>query len=179
MTEVGSKNPEIICRSEIFRLEFRKSDVYFDLGNYKDMSQLELSKKIPKWQKHLRLGTVNSGVAKRRKYLLKFCRKCDHGLMFRTIESDDDNGHLRRRQVVKDDFWIEYVRRLKFVLKVANEHYQSTKALHDAQLKERMTLHQNSEVSCECGGKYSLRNKQKHFKTQKHIQYCQSCECRK
>ena len=176
MTEVGNKNLEIICPEEIFKLEFRKSDVYSDLGNYKDLTQLELSKKIPKWQKHLNTDNINSGVWKRRKYLLKYCRKCDHDVMFRSIETEDDNGHLRHMQCAKEDFWIEYVRRLKLLLRLATEHYQSTKILHDAQLKERMILHQNSDINCACGGKYSLRNKQKHLKTQKHVQYCQSCE---
>ena len=96
--------------------------------------------------------------------------------MFYFKQSEDDSGHVRNYKFAKDEFWREYFKRVNHLLKLANTHYVETKALHDAQLKERMASHQNTEIICECGGNYSLRNKQKHFKTQRHIKYCQSLD---
>ncbi len=59
MTEVGCENSDIVCpksKTEFIRYEsynyieeeFQSTEIFAKLGNYKDLTQLQLSKSIPK-----------------------------------------------------------------------------------------------------------------------------------
>ena len=37
--------------------------------------------------------------------------------------------------------------------------------------KDKLKIHYSQKITCECGGKYTLSNKQVHFKTKKHMNY--------
>lgn len=38
--------------------------------------------------------------------------------------------------------------------------------------KEIIAQKRNTKVNCECGGKYTLASKARHFRLMKHINYC-------
>ena len=40
--------------------------------------------------------------------------------------------------------------------------------------KDKLDIKRNQKIDCECGGKYTIRNKSQHFKSQKHQEFIKS-----
>ena len=158
MTEiVGSRNP-------VFSV-FEKTDIYHDIGNYKEMNQLELSKKLPKWESLLSKLSIKHYNWAARDHFLNHCLECSASL--KSLESKD----YALFRVKIHEFMTSYVPLATSLCSQAKTFYLEKKEEVDQALKIKMAQHQKTEVTCKCGGKYSLRNKQKHFKTKKHLSF--------
>lgn len=160
--------------------EFQKSLIYKDIGDFTNMSQLELSKKIPKWKRvwnelkenHAWIIDYSIGMLARKHHFLNYCRDCDKEKMFWNdryqVEGETSyRNYLKPRQ----DFWLSYTKKYETLLSQADEFYESRKALIDNERNNKLNEYLKEEVACECGGKYSHRNKAKHFLTQKHLKF--------
>jgi hypothetical protein len=173
--EVGSKNLEYIRLQNKYKKEFEDSDVFQDIGNFVDMSQLELSKKLPKWKKIYNDENLNGNDWRRIKTLKKYCGDCDVNKMFFKTEYRDSTGHYRDLKQLNNEFWTAYRLSFRNLYEQAYTYFKETKAKNEAESKIKMEIHLKTEITCECGGKYSMRNKQKHLKTKKHVTFCQPC----
>ena len=141
------------------------------------MSQLELSKKLPKWRKIYNDEGVKNSSYQRKLHLNKYCSGCDSNVVFDHSTILDHTNHNRPFKTCNNDFWIEYRKITRKLFLEAEEHYKSTKVSHEIALNEKMSDHQKTDIVCECGGHYSLRNKAKHLATQKHLKFClTSCQ---
>ena len=157
-----------------YQSEFEKTDLYQDIGSYKEMTMLELSKKIPKWKSNFKITfkpiyDTNHKLDMVR-YVNKFCKDCDKDQIF---EKNICKYINKKYTYVKWEFVRVYLRLFRNLVLEANEFFNTKKINQETEFKQRMDQHQKTEVICNCGGKYSLRNKQKHLKTNKHILYCQ------
>jgi hypothetical protein len=167
--------------------QFKLTDIYLDLHDYQNMTQKKLSHKIPKWEKIVgpkysfhqgsndiepRLYLLSEGLYEFGQHLKKYCKRCDKKLYFVYDTIRDWRGHLRPFKYCNKQFWKSYRANLKILLSNAKEHYLATKIEHENALKVHKAEHQNTSVACECGGKYAIRNKLKHFATQKHKKFC-------
>ena len=168
---VGSKNVDKISPISQYQKEIEQSDMYLEFVNYKEMSQLELSKKIPKWRKIYNDEGIKNSSYQRKSHLKKYCSNCDANVIYNHSTISDHTNHNRHWKTCNDLFWIDYRKICKKLCLDAEEHYKTQKDLHEAELKAKMENYQKTDIVCECGGHYSLRNKVKHFTTQKHIKY--------
>ena len=159
---------------DLYQSEFKQTDLYQDIGSYKDMTLLELSKKLPKWKSNYNnilkpLIDGNNRLAIVR-YVNKHCKNCDKNVIFEINQCK----HIQRKySYVKFDFVRVYRKLLFDLCREATVYFDATRSDHETDMKQRMAAHQKTQITCECGGKYSLRNKQKHIKTSQHIIYCQ------
>ena len=179
MSKELKDNPSNISKDKPKMTEFQKSLIYKDIGDFINMSQLELSKKIPKWKRVWNEMRENGagrddaiGMLTRKHHLLNYCRDCNRDSMFWNdryqVEGETSyRNYLKPRQ----DFWLSYIKKYETLLMQADEFYESKKALIDNERKEKLNDYLKEEVVCECGGKYSHRNKAKHFLTQKHLKF--------
>lgn len=179
MEIVGSKNVELTSPISKYQKEIEQSDMYLEFVNYKEMSQLELSKKIPKWRKIFDDEGIKYSSYQRKLHLKKYCSNCDANVIYIHSTILDQTNHNRPFKKCNDLFWIDYIKICKKLCLDAEEHYKTQKELNETELKAKMETHQKTDIVCECGGHYSLRNKVKHFTTQKHIKFCQEVESRK
>ena len=142
--------------------EFIKSEIFKDIGDYKNMSLLALSKKIPYWRRIYDLKTDKSGVEwgrelKRVYHLRNYCRDCDKNEMF--IISRVQTGYgksTKSRTIANEIFWDLYREQFKILYFEAKDHYLQTSK-------------DQKNVQCPCGGHYQSTNKAKHFGTKKHL----------
>jgi hypothetical protein len=150
--------------------QFKLTDFYADMHDYKNMTQLALSSKIPKWKKIFSKAVESTWDIKQ--HLKKYCKQCEEPILFVHSQLLDSTGHYRDFRTHRIQFWSYYKKNLGDLWASAKEHYLATKEAHDNALKIHKEEHQKTEVVCQCGGKYSIRNKLKHFATQKHVKFC-------
>jgi len=179
MSKELKDNPSNISKDNPKMTEFQKSLIYKDIGDFTNMSQLELSKKIPKWKRVWNEMKENGagrdgafGILAKKHHLLNYCRDCDRDKMFYNDRYQVE-GETSYRDFLKPiyHFWDIYIKKYRDLLSQADEFYESKKALIDNERKEKLNDYLKEEVVCECGGKYSHRNKAKHFLTQKHLKF--------
>jgi hypothetical protein len=154
-----------------YKSNVEETDMYLDLVNYKEMSQLELSKKLPKWRKIFNDEKIKGGCYQRKLHLRKYCSNCDDDVIYIHSTILDHTNHNRPFKSYNQLFWNEYRKITRKLILDAEEHYKTQKDLNEMETKAKMVEHQKTDVVCECGGHYSLRNKVKHFSTQKHINF--------
>lgn len=136
--------------------QFEKSEVYKDIGDYKNMSQLALSKKLPHWKNvFAKQGTLNY---EKMVHLRNYCRDCDADVMFVTKKEIYPNSwrHYPMKTTAENEFWDFYKEQSRILLTAANKYFTETKT-------------SNEKVQCSCGGHYQATNKAKHFNTRNHI----------
>lgn len=171
--KVGSKNH--IEKGGEIENALKRTDLYLDLGNYKEMSQLALSKKIPKWKRiYEDIGKYSSPYY--RFHLKKYCSECDENVIFDFSLMPDGQGRNKPWRSHNKEFWKAFRLDSKRIIDEAEDWYRSQKEILDQALKVKMDKHQSADIRCDCGGHYSVRNKQKHFATKKHILFIQSLE---
>ena len=173
MTEiVGSNNLDNKSPSNQFQKDIESTDFSMDLSNYKEM--LELSNKIPKWNKifdalkNISRYIIVKNVA-RRDHLMKYCRDCTVKFVFDTI--NHHTNHNRKRKI-QSQILGGVSRICKAVICRCSDFFLAKKEENETALKVRMDAHQSTELRRECGGKYSMRNKAKHCITKKHLTFC-------
>jgi hypothetical protein len=137
-----------------FQQQFIRSEIYKDIGDYKNLSLLALSKKLPYWKK-IRNKEYN-GVYNKVVHLRNFCRDCDKDIIFVVTLSQTFDGHYKPFTDYNERFWIYYKEQSKKLYVEALEHYTDVS-------------NANENVRCPCGGHYTRVNKGKHFKTKKHL----------
>jgi hypothetical protein len=180
--KVNSSCPKIITeilRYETFEYaeEFLLTEMYYELGNYKEMNQLQLSKCIPKWKKiFLEERNQKQGIYGDLLFLKKYCGDVDRDIKYITTQLTDSWNKKRDFKKPNIKFYKNILRQLSNLLVDSEEYFNSIKIEKEKELNEKMKIHQAIEITCECGGKYSMRNKQKHFATMKHIKYCKPIE---
>jgi hypothetical protein len=161
-----------------------KTDIYQDMNDYQNMSQLELSKKIPKWKKvrdEIYLDKDNNEIIPperetlrniaRKDHTMKYARDADPNVAFHMDTIMDHTGHNRLFRKYSPRFWTAYSDYYKKTLLDAEALYLQRKAEIEATTKANMATKLSEEVECDCGGHYSVRNKAKHMTTKKHIKY--------
>jgi hypothetical protein len=137
--------------------EFIKSEIYKDIGDYKNMSQLALAKKLPYWLKIYNQSGKSFELLKIY-HLRNYCRDCDKEKMFVVERFLTAYGNYKPFTRIIQSFWDSYREQYKKLYFEAVNHYKETSKA-------------NEEVQCPCGGHYKATNKAKHFKTQKHLLY--------
>ena len=137
--------------------EFQKSEIYKDIGDYKNMTLLALSKKLPFWKNIYKEANGNSDYI-RRKHLKNYCRDCDPDAMFDVQKAVFQNafGRYPQEETAKRDFWEFYREQFAALYCEARRHFTETKKA-------------NEEVQCSCGGHYQSAHKARHFKTKNHL----------
>ena len=155
--------------------ELKKSDIYEDIGDFKNLNQLELNKKIQKWENIYE--SINNDVNfLHKKHLMKYAKKIDPNLMFFKDKIADSSGKLRPTQMSRNDFWISYIKFFKNLLTNSNKYYLEQKDIKKQAAKVKLEIHKNKEVKCLCGGSYTLKNKAQHIKTRKHQDHLEELE---
>ena len=152
--------------------QFKLTDFYADMHDFKNMTQLALSSKIPKWKKLFTEIFFKSGNWERKQHLKKYCKQCEEPILFVHSTMQDGWGNYKDFRTPRTQFWDYYKWEVGQLWKNAKDYYLATKKEHEEALKIHKKEHQNTEVMCACGGKYSIRNKLKHFDTQKHVKFC-------
>ena len=185
--KVGGKKVESSCPTPITELvrfqkynqveEFQLTDMFYELGNYKEMNQLQLSKSIPKW-KNIYFTERNNrqGIYGKKLFINKYCSDVDEDIRIETTQLIDSWNKKRDFKKPNIPFYNNIIKQFSNLLLDAEKHFNETKIEKEKELNDKMKIHQATEIICECGGKYSMRNKQKHFKTMKHINYCKPIE---
>lgn len=176
--KVNSSSPKII--TEILRYEtfgnteeFQETEMFYELGNYKEMNQLQLSKSIPKWKKiFLAERNQNQGIYGKLLFIRKYCSDVDKEISIDTTQLIDSWKKKRDFNKPNIEFYKNILRQFSNLLLDADQYFNEIKIEKEKELNDKMKIHQSTEIICDCGGKYSMRNKQKHFKTLKHINYC-------
>ena len=173
--DIKEKSPSNISKDNPMT-EFQKSLIYKDIGDFTNMTQLALSKKIPKWKSlwdEIKKNAMHDyGESYKMQYLRNYCRDCDKEKMFWTDRHQVEGETSYRKWIrPRQQFWDYFVKNYISLLDHADEFYESRKALFDNERKEKLNDYLKEEVECECGGKYSHRNKAKHFLTQKHLKF--------
>lgn len=135
--------------------EFIKSEIYKDIGDYKNLSLLALSKKLPYWK---RVWKVNNGDYYKIIHLRNYCRDCDKEKMFYIEMFLTGYGNKKPWTKLNERFWDSYREQYKKLYFEAFEYYTETSKA-------------NEEVRCPCGGCFTKTNKAKHFKTKKHLNF--------
>ena len=135
--------------------QFIKSEIYKDIGDYKNLSLLALSKKLPYWkriynEKDCR-GHYNKIV-----HLRNYCRDCDKDEIFIVTFLRTFDNHYKPFTDFNLIFWKYYRENFRKLILEAWDYYCKTSKA-------------NEEVQCPCGGHYTKINKAKHFKTKKHL----------
>jgi hypothetical protein len=123
---------------------FKTSTFSNDILGYKNLTQNALNKKILKWKNQLNKYTCMDKYAC--KYYIKKEFKTDDRLI-----------------------WLLYLYFIKINLFIVEGFYKIQKIECDFINKQQHTIYLKQQIICECGGKYTHRNKQAHLKTQKHI----------
>jgi hypothetical protein len=136
--------------------EFQKSEIYKDIGDYKNMTLLALSKKLPFWIK--KYNEIYDGDRLKKIHLKNYCRDCSYDAMFRCGKILLPNiwGRYPTKETAKIEFWENYREQFAALYSEAKRHFDSTKTA-------------NEEVQCSCGGHYQSAHKAKHFKTKNHL----------
>lgn len=180
--KVNSSCPKII--TEIIRYEtfsnteeFKQTEMFYELGNYKEMNQLQLSKSIPKWKK-IFLAERNQirGIYGKLLFIRKYCRDVDEDISIDKSYLIDSWNKKRDFKKPNIEFYRNILKQYSNLLVDADQYFNETKIEKEKELNDKMKAHQATEIICDCGGKYSMRNKQKHFTTLKHIKYCKPIE---
>jgi len=185
--KVGSKKVDSSCPKIITEIlkyetfsyaeEFLLTEIYYELGNYKEMNQLQLSKSIPKWKKiFLTERNQTKSIYGKVLFLKKYCGDVDRDIKYITTKLTDSWGKKRDFKKPNIEFYKNILRQHSNLLVNADQYFNEKKIEKETETNEKMKAHQATEITCECGGKYSMRNKQKHFTTMKHIKYCQTIE---
>lgn len=159
-----------------YKMELEKSDIYIDIGDFKNLNQLELIKKTQKWKKIYETTMKNDVNYIHRKHLIKYAKLINPDLMFRIDKINDFNGKLRPYKAVINSFWIIYKKFFKNLLENAIKYYLEHKEINKQLSKNKLELHKNKEVKCLCGGKYTLKNKAQHIKTKIHQDHLEELE---
>jgi hypothetical protein len=137
--------------------EFIKSEIYKDIGDYKNMTLLALSKKLPYWLKIYNdkdcRGNYNIVI-----HLRNYCRDCDKEKIFIVKMLVTAYGNYKPLTTYNETFWIYYRENFRKLYFEALNHYKETSKA-------------NEEVQCPCGGHYTKAHRAKHFKTKKHLKY--------
>ena len=85
-----------------------------------------------------------------------------------TKKNGDYIGYERPMKMQNRPFVFAYItfakKHLDIMLKIFNARKEGLEQVQSEHIKE----HQNKKIQCECGGKYTLCNKLKHFQTKKH-----------
>jgi len=179
--KVSSSCPKIITEIIKYKTfeyaeEFLLTEMYYELGNYKEMNQLQLSKCIPKWKKIFLEERNKKGIYGKVLFLKKYCDDVDRDIKYITTQLTDSWNKKRDFKEPNIKFYKNILRQHSNLLVDSEEYFNSIKIEKEKVSNEKMKVHQATEITCDCGGKYSMRNKQKHFKTMKHINYCQTIE---
>jgi len=133
--------------------QFIKTEIYKDIGDYKNLSLLALSKKLPYWK---RIYNISEGHLGKIQHLRNYCRDCDKDVIFIVSLLRTFDSHYKPFTDYNLNFWEYYRENFKKLYFEAKEYYsETTKA--------------NENVNCPCGGHYTSINKAKHFKTKKHL----------
>ena len=169
---VGSKKLDFSCSDIQLQNELKLTDIYLDLCNFNEMSQLELSKKLPKWKKIFNDKELNISYNKVQ-HLKTYCGNCEKSIMFNHSLFLDHSGHCRKSKNYCPVFWKAYMSCNRNIYKEAEAVFIARKENNTLILKIKMEEHQKQKIACECSGYYSLRNKVKHSLTLKHIKFCQ------
>lgn len=135
--------------------QFIKTEIYKDIGDYKNLSLLALSKKIPYWkriynEKDCRVH-YNKIV-----HLRNYCRDCDKDVIFIVTFLRTFDNHYKPFTDFNLRFWRFYRENFKKLILEAWDYYTETSKA-------------NEEVRCFCGGRYTNAHRAKHFKTQRHL----------
>lgn len=134
--------------------EFIKTEIFKDIGDYKNMTLLALSKKIPYWKKVFN-KKISSDLDKLY-HLRNYCRDCDKEKIFIHSKYRTFDGHYKPWTLPDGLFWDYYREQFKKLYNEANEYYLETSKSQE-------------KVRCFCGGNYTSSHRAKHFKTQKHL----------
>jgi hypothetical protein len=135
--------------------QFIKTEIYKDIGDYKNLSLLALSKKIPYW-KRIYNTKEYQGHYNKIVHLRNYCRDCDKDVIFIVTFLRTFDSHYKPFTDFNLNFWRFYRENFKKLLLEANEYYLETSKSQE-------------KVNCPCGGHYTSINKAKHFKTKKHL----------
>ena len=138
-----------------YEKEFIKTEIYKDIGDYKNMTLLALSKKLPYWKRIYNEKDYN-GHYNKMVHLRNYCRDCDKEKIFIVTFQRTFDNHYKPFTDYKGEFWIYYRDEYRKLYFEAFKFYsEASKA--------------NEEVQCPCGGHYTKVNKAKHFKTRRHL----------
>jgi len=137
--------------------QFIKTEIYKDIGDYKNLSLLALSKKLPYWKRIYSKGAEGGHLGKVQ-HLRNYCRDCDKDVIFVIHLQKTFDSHYRPFTDYNERFWIYYREQFKKLYLDAQDHYIQTSQDQEA-------------VRCDCGGHYTRVNKAKHFKTKKHLKF--------
>jgi hypothetical protein len=135
--------------------QFIKTEIYKDIGDYKNMSLLALSKKLPYWKRIYNEKNYNGHLTKIH-HLRNYCRDCDKDEIFVITFLRTFDNHYKPFTDFNLSFWKYYRENFKKLYFEAKEYYTETSKA-------------NEEVRCFCGGHYTSAHRAKHFKTQKHL----------
>ncbi len=136
--------------------EFIKSEIYKDIGDYKNLSLLALSKKLPYWKKVFN-KKISSDLDKIY-HLRNYCRDCDKERIFIHSKYRTFDGHYKPWTLPDELFWKYYREQFKNLYLETEKYYLETSKA-------------NEEVRCPCGGHYTSSHRAKHFKTKKHLKF--------
>ena len=136
--------------------QFIRSEIYKDIGDYKNLSLLALSKKLPYWKRIYSKDVT--GLYYKLVHLRNYCRDCDKEVIFvvTLARTSDDRERYKPFTDINENFWKSYREQYKKLYFEAKEYYSETSKA-------------NEDVQCPCGGHYTSVNKAKHFKTKKHL----------
>lgn len=135
--------------------QFIKTEIYKDIGDYKNMTLLALSKKLPYWKRIYNEKDYN-GDYNKIIHLRNYCRDCDKDIIFINSKYRTFDGHYKPFTVFDKNFWDYYRENFKKLYFEALEYYSETSKAQE-------------KVRCFCGGNYTSSHRAKHFKTQKHL----------
>jgi hypothetical protein len=115
-----------------------------DFLDYENITQNALNKKILKWKNQ---WIKYNGMDK---YSCKYYLKKEFDTEVRLI-------------------WLQYLYFIKLNLVVIEKFYQKRKIECEIFNKQQHAVYLKQQIKCECGATYTQRNKQAHFKTNKHL----------
>ncbi len=123
---------------------FKNSSFSKDLHDYENLTQNALNKKILKWNNQLQ------NFRGMDKYACKYYIKKEFDTEARLI-------------------WLQYLLFIEMNLIIMQKFYSERKLEHDIYNHKKHSEYLKQRIKCECGLTYTQRNKQVHFKTQKHL----------
>jgi hypothetical protein len=123
---------------------FKNSSFSKDCDGYENLTQNALNKKMLKWNNQLKnfKGTD--------KYAIKYYIRKEFETESRLI-------------------WLQYLLFIELNLIIMQKFYNERKLEHDIYNHKKHREYLKKRIQCECGLTYTPRNKQVHFKTQKHL----------
>lgn len=157
-------------------MELQKSDIYQDIGDFKNLTQLELIKKTQKWKRIFDDDIRSNDSYVQKKHLIKYAKNIKPELMFFVHKLPDEKGKMRPHKLVFIEFVKNYKKFFENLLDNATKYYLDVKDINTKQSKVNHDIYQNKEINCLCGGKYTLKNKAQHIKTRRHQDHIEQLE---